>query len=165
MLNMSHHVHIRRMQSEDISVCAAIMATTPLWQRFGVTHASATARLTQGFDSNADIFVAVDPNEPLIAQGFVWSVIRGAFYRSGYIPLLAVSAVQRGAGVGRLLLETAETHLGHTADDVFLLCSDFNHEAQRFYERQGYSQVGRLPDYIMVGVAELIYCKRLRING
>jgi ribosomal protein S18 acetylase RimI-like enzyme len=161
---MNSDFHIRRMQPADISVCATIMATTPLWQRYGVTQASAEARLTQGLDSGSDIFVAAKPAESNVAQGFVWTVVRGAFNRSGYIPLLAVSASQRGTGMGRLLLNEAEKHLGNTATDVFLLCSEFNHEAQRFYERQGYGQVGRLPDYVMIGIAELIYCKRLHIT-
>jgi ribosomal-protein-alanine N-acetyltransferase len=45
---------------------------------------------------------------------------------------------------------------------MVLLCSDFNTEAQRFYRRAGYEQVGALPDYVVPGVAELIFRKRLR---
>ncbi len=93
------------------------------------------------------------------AIGFVWAVRRGAFDRSGYISLLAVESSQRGGGVGVALLTAAEDYL-RPAPDVILLCTDYNTGAQRFYERHGYVRVGVLPDYILSGVAELIYRKR-----
>jgi len=41
------------------------------------------------------------------------------------------------------------------------LCSDFNTDAQRYYEKHGYSRVGAIPDYVVPGITELIYRKRL----
>lgn len=106
------------------------------------------------------MLVAVDQDdgEPL---GFVWLVLHGAFNRSGYIPLLAVKPGRRGGGIGQQLLTAAEERTREDANDIFLTCSDFNVDAQRFYERHGYVQVGAVPDYILPGVAELIYRKRL----
>ncbi len=45
---------------------------------------------------------------------------------------------------------------------AFLLVSDFNEDAQRFYEREGYLRVGPLPGLVLPDVAELLYWKRLR---
>jgi ribosomal protein S18 acetylase RimI-like enzyme len=150
------------MTDDDAELCAAIMVATPLWQRYGVTLERAAARLSAGIREGAVMLVAVDPeargDNPL---GFVWLVLRGAFNRSGYIPLIAVDPDHRGQRIGEQLLATAEQRTRQAASDIFLLCSDFNHDAQRFYERQGYVQVGALPDYILPGVAELIYRKRL----
>src|SRR5579859_7420798 len=39
---------IRLFEERDVGACAAIMAATPLWQRYGVTVQSATERLTAG---------------------------------------------------------------------------------------------------------------------
>lgn len=142
------------------------MAATPLWQRYGVTVQSAIERLSTGLrrmyepdvDSSAThLFVAESTTGATV--GFVWAVRRGGFDRSGYIPLLAVESSQRGGGVGTELLIVAEEYL-RPAQDVFLLCTDFNTDAQRFYERHGYSRVGTLPDYILPGIVELIYRKR-----
>ncbi|MHB8629533.1 MAG: GNAT family N-acetyltransferase [Aggregatilineales bacterium] len=157
---------IRLFEERDVAVCAAIMAATPLWQRYGVTVQSAAERLNAGLrrmhepdaeSSATRLFVA--ESESGAAIGFVWAVRRGAFDRSGYIPLLAVESSQRGGGVGLALLTAAEDYL-RPAPDVILLCTDYNTGAQRFYERHGYVRVGVLPDYIRPGVAELIYRKR-----
>ena len=45
---------------------------------------------------------------------------------------------------------------------LFLLTSDFNHGAQRFYERRGYQRAGALPAFARPGIVELLYWKRLR---
>ena len=84
--------------------------------------------------------------------------------RSTYLRLLGVRADFHGAGLGAALLDAAEQAAAHTRD-MILLVSDFNHGAQRFYERQGYRQVGALPGYVLPDVTELIYRKRLSTSG
>lgn len=157
---------IRLFEERDITPCAAIMAATPLWQRYGVTVQSAIDRFRTGSQrmytpdvesSTTRLFVAESENGSTI--GFVWAVRRGAFDRSGYIPVLGVESSERGGGVGAALIEAAEDYL-RPASDVILLCTEFNTGAQRFYERHGYVRVGILPDYIALGIAELIYRKR-----
>src|SRR5947209_2436986 len=98
---------IRPMTDDDVEPCASMMAETPLWQRYGVTQQSASARLSTGLREAAIMLVAVAQNgkEPL---GFVWLVLRGAFDHSGYIPLLAVKPGRRGDGIGQQLLAAAE---------------------------------------------------------
>ncbi len=151
---------IRPMQARDVLHCARIMAETPLWQRYNVTMTRAEIYFNDALaEDSADLFVITVDDR---AVGVVWCVVRGAFDRSGYVRLLMVDGVWRGLGVGGALLDYAEAYLGAAgAEDVILLVSDFNHAAQRFYRRHGYSQVGALPDYVVQGVSELIYRKRL----
>jgi [ribosomal protein S18]-alanine N-acetyltransferase len=148
---------IRPMQPEDIPPCARWIAETPLWQRYGVTEVSIAARLRAGLDYGAMIYVAAEDGEAL---GFVWMVVHGAFDRSGYIELIGVRPDERGRGLGRALMDFAEARLFTYAPDLFLLVSDFNIDAQRFYQHLGYRQVGALEDYVVRGVTELIYWKR-----
>ncbi|HHW88485.1 MAG TPA: GNAT family N-acetyltransferase [Chloroflexi bacterium] len=145
------------MTLADVSAVAAIMADNLLWQRYGVTMASATRRLQRGLETSATIAVA--EVEERVA-GFVWYVAEGAFQRSGYIMLFGVAPDMQGQGVGRALLTYAERALFAANASIVLLVSDFNHDAQRFYQRHGYVQVGALPDYVKTGVNELIYYKR-----
>ena len=48
------------------------------------------------------------------------------------------------------------------ARHLFLCVSSFNHRAYAFYERQGYSPVGVLEDYVVEGASEILMHKRLR---
>ena len=147
---------LRPMTEDDIAPLARLMAASALWQRYGVTEASAAKRLGDGLAKGASIVVAEWDGEP---AGFCWYVERGAFNRSGYIMLIGVQPDAKGRGVGRALMEQAESVLFASSHDVFLLVSDFNREARQFYARLGYCQVGAIPDYVVPGITELIYRK------
>jgi ribosomal protein S18 acetylase RimI-like enzyme len=144
---------------------AALMASTPLWQRYGVTPTSAEARFRDSLQKNVRIFIAekVTAPPPERVAGFAWAVARGMFNRSGYIPILGIAEFAFGTGLGGSLLRVAELYLTETAPDVFLLCSDFNTQARRFYERHGYHNVGALPGYLLPDVAEILYWKRVAV--
>ena len=85
----------------------------------------------------------------------------GHFGRGGYLRLIALRPHLHGRGVGSHLLSAVETAVQRRHPDLFLLTSDFNLGAQRFYERAGYCRVGALPDFVQDGITELIYWKRL----
>ena len=151
-------MNIRPMLQSDVMPLARLMAYTPLWQRYNVTEATAARRLSDGLACGATIAVAELNGAPV---GFVWYVKRGAFDRSGYIKLIGVTQEQRGNSIGRALMEHAEAVLLADSPDVFLLVSDFNQDARKFYARLGYNQVGAIPDYVVPGITELIFQKRL----
>lgn len=153
---MSTRILIRPLCQADVPALARLMADDPLWQRYGVTEASAARRLGQGLAEGATIAVAEVDGEP---AGFVWYVAKGAFARSGYIMLIGVQPQHRGQGVGEALMAHAEAAMFAAATDIFLLVSDFNVAAQRFYARLGYQQVGAIPDYVVPGITELILRK------
>ncbi len=148
---------IRSIKNEDVIPLARLMAHTPLWQRYNVTEESAAQRLQNGLDQGATILVAEIDQMPL---GFVWYVTSGAFNRSGYIMLIGVEQSTRSTGVGRALMREAETIMFEKVNDVFLLVSDFNAGAQKFYRRLGYEQVGTIRDYVSEGIDELIFRKK-----
>ena len=150
---------IRPLVESDILSCAEIVAAAPVWQRYGITVETATKRLSDTLHTDALMLVADDGTGH--ATGFAWLLRQGAFGLSGYIRWLAVASTARGGGIGQKLLVAAEAQIQPPARDMFLLCSDFNVDAQRFYERQGYSRIGTLQDYVLPGIAEYIYRKRL----
>ena len=154
---MSDSLTIRPLGSTDIEPIATWVAETPLWQHYKVTASGFAERLASGLENGATILVAERADEVL---GFLWLVEHGAFNRSAYVQLIGVRPGERSSGIGRALMQSAEARA--TSQDVFLLVSDFNIDAQRFYQRIGYSQVGKIDDYVIAGTSELIYRKQLQ---
>lgn len=152
---MPEAITIRPMTPSDVPSIAHWVAATPLWQRYKVTESSFAERLNAGLADNATIYVAGRDGQ---AIAFVWLVERGAFARSAYVQLIGVRQDARSGGIGRALMDFAEAK--GNSPDVFLLVSDFNLEAQRFYARLGYKQVGKLDDYVVQGISEIVFWKR-----
>lgn len=142
---------------------AAWMVQYPLWARYGLTESRARDVMQRGL-AGGDILLTADTEESA-ACGFAYVLPRGAFALSPYLRWLAVRQDMTGTGVGLALLQAAEQESIHTRAELFLLAADFNTGAHRFYERHGYSRVGEIPDYVVSGVTELIYWKRLHAKG
>lgn len=153
----------RALSTEDIPLVAAWIAATPLWRRYRLTEDSATRQLAAALERH-DLLLTTDAGAcggGGRACALAWVMPTGAFGRSPYLRILGVAEAQRGRGIGASLLEAAERRLAQSARELFLLVSDFNLSAQRFYTRQGYVQVGAFPGYVLPDVAELLYWKRL----
>ncbi|MBK9745169.1 MAG: GNAT family N-acetyltransferase [Chloroflexi bacterium] len=149
-------MNIRPLNAEDVTVVAAWVVTIPLWQRYGASADVLAQRLLMALDT--DLILTADTDDQ--AVGLAWCVPTGGFGRSAYLRMLGVRPDQAGGGVGAALLSALEATLA--SHDLFLLTSDFNVDAQRFYQRQGYEQIGAIPGYVLPDVTELIYRKRLR---
>lgn len=144
---------IRNMIAADFEALAAWMVTVPLWQRYGLTTARAITQF-ENAQTRGDLLLTAERGEPV---GFAWVMPQAAFGRSAYLRLIGVKPDVMGHGIGAALLNSVESQV---AEALFLLVSDFNTEAQRFYQRQGYTQIGAIPDYVVAGITELIYWKR-----
>jgi ribosomal protein S18 acetylase RimI-like enzyme len=150
---------VRRMTIEDIDPLAAWIPDVPLWRRYGATSENVRGILGRALEAGDLLLVADLPEQ--VAIGFAWVVPNGAFNRSPYLRLIGVHPDYSGAGVGSALLKQAEAEVSPKSRELFLLVSDFNTDAQRFYQRNGYEQIGAIPGYVVADVAELIFWKRL----
>jgi ribosomal protein S18 acetylase RimI-like enzyme len=152
---------IRPMEPADIPAVVDWMLATPLWQRYRLTEAGTRAGFERAL-ADGDLLLVADVDDPAgRACGLAWCLRRGMFGRSAYLRILGVRDEFGGRGLGAVLLDRAETILSEITDTLFLLVSDFNADAQRFYERQGYVRVGALAAYVLPDVTEFLYCKRL----
>jgi len=89
--------------------------------------------------------------------GFV--VINMSATLAGYIQTICVAPEYRTSGIGRQLMAHAETRIFRDTPNVFLLVSDFNAAARRFYERLGYRAIGEIPEYLVAGRSEILMRK------
>jgi ribosomal protein S18 acetylase RimI-like enzyme len=150
---------IAPLAAQDIAPCAALMACSMPWLRYGVTEPAAKTMWTQALAEEASVAVARSGGRAL---GFAWYIPEGAFGRSGYLKLLGVHPDARGQGIGNALLAHVEGLARANGEpDLFLLVSDFNLPAQRFYQNAGYQHVGAIPGFIQLDIVELIYRKAL----
>lgn len=148
-------VTIRPMVMGDIEACATIVGETPLWRdRYGISQIRAAALLQGAIDRKEGLLIADEQGVPI---GFAWYLMKGAFGRSGYLRLLAVRTDRRNSHAGAALLEAVE---GAVGQDLFILVSDFNTDARRFYSRHGYKEIGQIPGYILPDVTEIILWRR-----
>jgi ribosomal protein S18 acetylase RimI-like enzyme len=160
---MESCVQIAPFSEQDIAPCAHIMAGSEPWTRYGVTAAAAGDLWRSALRDAAAVSVARLDGRTV---GFAWYIPGGGFGLSGYLKLLGVDATVRGKGAGTALLEHIERRtLEDGQVELFLLVSDFNVAAQRFYRRHGYAEVGTVEDYVIPGITELIYRKQLRPRG
>jgi GNAT superfamily N-acetyltransferase len=152
-------VSVRPLAAADVPALAAALAPLPLLERYG-RAAEALA---------ADLRAALSRGDGLLAweagagpEGLAWFLREGTFGLGGYLRLIAVAPAAAGKGAGSALLAAFEAEVATRSRHAFLLVSDFNEEAQRFYERKGWRRVGALPGLVLPEVAELVYWKRLR---
>jgi GNAT superfamily N-acetyltransferase len=152
---------IRPMQASDTVPIAQWVAAVPLWQRYRIQPDVLATQLESAIERDDLLFTLVLPGDS-VPRGFVWCLRQGAFGRSPYIRLIGVHPDYAGQGLGAALLDHVEAVCQEFADRLFLLVSDFNLDAQRFYQQHGYQQVGAVPAFVLPDVNELIYCKRLK---
>lgn len=159
-------VVIGPLRTADIERCAEIVASDPLWQRYGSTRARArrafghalSAGRRGGWAARATGEVAVARTAAQVV-GFVWFRLEGTFHHSGYIRWVNVAPEARGRGVGERLMHYAEERIFRRGPNVYLLVSEFNVRAQAFYRRLGYVRVGAIPDYLVWGISERLFRK------
>jgi ribosomal-protein-alanine N-acetyltransferase len=144
-------VHIRPAVDRDVRWCAELMAASEPWITLRRDLAAALAQLG---DRNKELYVAEQDEQRL---GFILLEMRGAFV--GYIQSLGVSPEARSRRIGAALLQFAEERIFKEQPNVFLCVSSFNAEAQRFYARHGYQQVGELTDFIIPEASEILLRK------
>jgi GNAT superfamily N-acetyltransferase len=97
----------------------------------------------------------------LEADGAVAGValLRPKFLMGDYLELLAIAPAARSKGYGALLLAQIEAVTFARSKNLFACVSDFNDGARRFYGRQGYREIGPMPNLLIPGSAELLLRK------
>ena len=137
----------------DLSTCASVLSSSDPWITLGITYDDTLVTLS---DPSREVYLAKSGEAIL---GFIVLEMRGAF--TGYIKSICVSPLHRNKGIGRALMEYAEQRILREKPNVFLCVLGFNHDAQRFYESLGYSQVGVLDDYLVSGESEILMRKTI----
>ena len=144
---------VRPMTAEDRVAVMALLADSYPWKRLGYQASdweSYFTPLPQGRDS----YVVDQSNK---AAGI--AVVRQKFLLGDYIELLGVAGWARGKGIGGQLLAHVEATVFARAKNLFACVSDFNVQALHFYKKQGYQEIGPMPNFLIPGSAEILLRK------
>lgn len=150
---------IRALVPADVPGLGATLAKLPLMERYARTPEALAADLRSAYERGDQLYVW-DTGKG--AEGILWFFASGTLGMGGYLRLIALAPAATGGGAGAKLLAEFESQVGAASRHAFLLVSDFNVDAQRFYEKHGYTKVGALPKLVRPDIDELIYWKRLR---
>jgi len=145
-----------RSTDAEARACADIMSSSDPWRSLGRSFDESYGIVC---DPARETYVARESGtdgEPRIV-GFIVLVMQGAFV--GYIQSVGVRDDWRGRGLGSELIAFAERRIFRDTPNVFICASSFNPDAQRLYERLGYTVVGELTDYIVRGHSEILFRK------
>jgi ribosomal-protein-alanine N-acetyltransferase len=137
----------------EAEACARMMADSEPWITLGRGYEASLALLVR---PDREAYVALSDGA---VAGFVIINLHGPFV--GYLQTVCVAAEARGRGIGTELVRFVEQRIFRESPNVFLCVSSFNAEAQRLYERLGYTLVGELTDYLVVGHSEFLYRKTI----
>ncbi len=147
---------IKPLRMNDCQAAGEIVGRNPLWRDRYIYSAEQAARDLLYATSHGDFVIGAFDGD---LKGLAWVLPKGAFGRSPYLRLIAVDTSTQSSGTGAALLQAAEKEFAGKAKHFFLLVSDFNDRAQKFYARSGYKKVGELPDFVLPGTAEDLWMK------
>ena len=144
---------IRPMAADDRAAVIAWLIDSDPWRRLGF-HASDWDSYFTPLPQGRDSYVVDEGGK---VAGI--AVIRQKFLLGDYVELLAVADWAKGKGLGGRLLAHVETAVFARAKNLFACVSDFNVHARRFYAKQGFQEIGPLPNLLIQGSAEILLRK------
>jgi ribosomal protein S18 acetylase RimI-like enzyme len=151
-------VTVRDARVDELDALAAEVVAQPLLQRYQATAAGLARQLAEAH-ARGDGLILVE--EGGRARGLAWFLPTGTFAAGGYLRLIALVPGVERRGLGARLLDEVERRVAAHSRWLFLLVSDWNQEARRFYAARGYREVGRLPAFVRADTDEIVTCKRL----
>lgn len=144
---------IRPYSPEDRRVLIAMLADSEPWKKLGYTEAD-WKKLFDPLPAGREGFV-IETNGAV--AGF--ALLRQKFLMGDYLELLVVAPSARGQGLGCALLKHLEELVFARAKNLFACVSDFNADARQFYKKNGYQEIGPIPNFLIPGTAEILLRK------
>jgi ribosomal protein S18 acetylase RimI-like enzyme len=141
------------MMVEDRAAVIELLADSDPWKRLGYQASDWNSYFTplpQGRDS-----YVVNQNGRVAGI----AVVRQKFLLGDYLELFGVADWARGKGLGGGLLAYVEAAAFARTKNLFACVSDFNDLGRKFYEKQGYQEIGPMPNFLIPGSAEILLRK------
>jgi ribosomal protein S18 acetylase RimI-like enzyme len=141
------------MRPDDGEAVISLLADSEPWKTLGYNHED-WKRIFSPTPQGRECFVAE-------ADGRITgiAVVRQKFLLGDYLELLGVAGWARKQGAGKQLLGHVESLVFARTKNLFACVSDFNKGAREFYRKQGYQEIGPMPNFLVPGSAEILLRK------
>jgi len=146
---------IRSYKPDDFAAVVRMLADLDPWKKLSY-NASDWERLFEMPMQGREAFV-IEAGGSVVGVG----VLRQRFLFGDYLEIFAIAASAQGRGYGRALLAHVEGLVFRRARNLFVCVSDFNHRARRFYERNGYTEIGPILHLLIPGSSEVLLRKTI----
>ena len=149
-------ISLHTMSADAAATLGQAFAAIDPWARYPFSVAALTAYLAT-IESDA-------PRYAIHVDGALAGAIgtRGAWLRGPYLQFLGVLPTFQRLGLGRAMLTWFEKEARARGErNLWVATSDFNQNALRFYEHQGFEHAAVLDDLVRDGISEILLRKRL----
>ena len=143
---------------QHLKDCKDALCRSALGENYFSSPESAENAILEGL-RQGNLYVALIGEE---CVGFTYIIPKGAFHSFPYLHIIAIKEEYRDRGIGKALLDYSEQIALEMADKFFLVVADYNPDAKQFYERNGYQQVGEIPNLYRSGITEYLMAKNLK---
>ena len=147
-----NHV-VRSYKPEDRAAVIAMLAGSEPWKQLGYGETDWN-KLFDPLPAGREGFVIESGGA---VAGF--ALLRPKFLMGDYLELLVVAPAARSNGLGSALLKHIESLVFVRVKNLFACVSDFNAEARKFYQKNGYQEIGPMPNLLIPGSAEMLLRK------
>ncbi len=144
---------IRSYTSNDRDAVVAMLADSEPWKTLGYADTD-WKKLFDPLPAGREGFIIESGGA---VAGF--ALLRQKFLMGDYLELLVIAPAVRGQGLGRVLLTHLEGRVFTRAKNLFACVSDFNKEARAFYNKNGYQELGPMPNFLIPGSSEILLRK------
>ena len=144
---------IRPMRPEDRDAVIQLLADSDPWKTLGYDDKD-WSRIFCPIPLGRESFVS-EANGQIMGI----AIVRQKFLLGDYLELLGVAGWARYQGTGRQLLAFVEALVFARTKNLFVCVSDFNRGARDFYRKQGYQEIGPMPNFLIPGSAEILLRK------
>ncbi len=148
---------ISKAELNHLSDCKVALLNSKLGEEYFPSEKKVHDLLREGIN-NGEIYVAIGQDNKCL--GFIWIIWEGMFHVCPMVHVIAVQEKYRSKGIGKELFAFFEKLAFPAYSKAFLVVSDFNPDAMRFYEQLGYKKVGEIPDLYKAGVTEYLMMKK-----
>ncbi len=144
---------IRKMRPEDRDAVVRLLASSEPWTTLGYSQDDWN-RIFCPLPTGRDSYVIEDGGR---VAGI--AIVKQKFLLGDYLELLGIAPWGQGKGLGAALVRHIESIVFGRTKNLFACVSDFNHRARVFYNKQGFQEIGPMPNFLIPGSAEILLRK------